>query len=220
MAKPSITLYVDLVSPFAYMAYYITRHSPIISNVSISYTPIFLGGLMKACDNRPPLDIRNKGAWIEVERLRWSSLFKIPMSRDMPKGFPVLTLSPMRALCALQILAPEMLPVALDALYTAFWVEAKSEVGKAEGFAPILEGVLGKELTQKVVEGMNGKEAKGRLMSNTDLALNDGAFGLPWWQCTNAEGKTESFWGFDHFGQVADFLGVERSGQEGMRAML
>ena len=73
---------------------------------------------------------------------------------------------------------------------------------------------------RRVVEGMNGKEAKARLLANTDLAFKDGAFGLPWWQCTNAEGKTESFWGFDHLGQVADFLGVSRSGQEGMKAML
>ena len=220
MAPPKLTLYVDIVSPFAYMAYYTTRHASILKNVSITYIPIFLGGLMKACDNRAPIEIRNKGTWIDVERLRWSSRFNIPMSQKAPKGFPVLTLQTMRALCALQILEEGKLPLALDALYQALWVEGKSEVGKAEGFKPVLEGAIGKELTGKVLEEMNGKEAKGRLMSNTDLALNDGAFGLPWWQCTNEEGKTESFWGFDHFGQVVDFLGIDRGGQEGMRAML
>lgn len=220
MAKAKIALFVDVVSPFGYMAYYLTRHSAILKNVEITYIPIFLGGLMKACDNRAPIEIRNKGTWINVERLRWSSLFKIPMSKTMPKGFPVLTLQTMRAMCALQILDAAKLHAALDALYEAFWVNANSEVGKADGFGPILEKAVGKELTGKVLEQMNGKEAKARLMSNTDLALNDGAFGIPWWQCTNTEGKTESFWGFDHFGQVVDFLGVNRSGQEGMRAML
>jgi 2-hydroxychromene-2-carboxylate isomerase len=55
MAKPKITLSVDIVSPFAYMAYYTTRHSPLLTNVDITYRPIFLGGLMKACDNRTPV---------------------------------------------------------------------------------------------------------------------------------------------------------------------
>jgi 2-hydroxychromene-2-carboxylate isomerase len=55
MAKPKLTLYVDIVSPFAYMAYYTTRHSPMFKDVEITYKPIFLGGLMKACDNRTPV---------------------------------------------------------------------------------------------------------------------------------------------------------------------
>jgi 2-hydroxychromene-2-carboxylate isomerase len=143
------------------------------------------------------------------------------MSTTLPPGFPVLTLQTMRALCALELLDPSKLPIALDALYHALWVERQSQVGKTEGFAPILEKVLGKELAGRVLEGMNGKEAKARLMGNTDVAFNGGAFGLPWWECTDGEGKQESFWGFDHFGQVVDFLGVGRgAGDGGMRAML
>ena len=202
------------------MAYYFTRHSPLLSDVSITYVPIFLGGLMKACDNRTPIEIRNKGQWIGVERLRWARLFNIPMTKEVPAGFPVLTLQTMRALCALQILKEDALPEALDELYAAMWVERRSEVGKAEGFKPVLEKAIGKELTAKVLEGMNGKEAKARLMENTDLAFNRGAFGLPWWECTNSKGEKESFWGFDHLGQVVEFLGVGKGGQEGMRAML
>ena len=44
MAKPKITLYVDIVSPFAYMGYYMLRHHPAFnpSKVSVTYIPIFL----------------------------------------------------------------------------------------------------------------------------------------------------------------------------------
>ncbi|KAL2160279.1 hypothetical protein VTH06DRAFT_1452 [Thermothelomyces fergusii] len=31
-------------------------------------------------------------------------------------------------------------------------------------------------------------------------------------ECTNAEGKTEGFFGVDHLGQVAQFLGLPRPG--------
>ncbi len=50
-----------------------------------------------------------------------------------------------------------------------------------------------------------GKQA---LIANTDQAFDAGAFGLPWMVCTNAQGKTEGFFGVDHLGQVAQFLGL------------
>jgi hypothetical protein len=37
---------------------------------------------------------------------------------------------------------------------------------------------------------------------------------------TNEKGETESFWGFDHLGQVADFLGVEKPVHGGWKAVL
>lgn len=76
ITKPKITLYVDIVSPFAYMAYYIlrvspppglspstlvtsilthhapTQHDPIFATCDVKYIPIFLGGLMHKV--RPP----------------------------------------------------------------------------------------------------------------------------------------------------------------------
>merc|ERR1712070_1322164 len=47
----------------------------------------------------------------------------------------------------------------------------------------------------------------------------EGAFGLPWFVATDAQGRKEGFWGFDHLGQVVDHLGLERVG-DGYRAML
>jgi 2-hydroxychromene-2-carboxylate isomerase len=55
--KPKLTLFVDIVSPFAYMAFYVLQRSAAFKQVDITYIPIFLGGVMKACDNRPPISI-------------------------------------------------------------------------------------------------------------------------------------------------------------------
>lgn len=57
---------------------------------------------------------------------------------------------------------------------------------------------------------------KDLLTSNTDKAFQSGAFGLPWFECTNAEGQTEGFWGVDHLGQVVNFLGLDRSLDRGI----
>lgn len=67
---------------------------------------------------------------------------------------------------------------------------------------------------------MAPKEGKALLLKNTDEALAEGAFGLPWMVCTNSEGKKEGFWGFDHFGQIVDFLGIDRPKQKGWKALL
>lgn len=63
-------------------------------------------------------------------------------------------------------------------------------------------------------------ETKSLLNANTDRAFKSGAFGLPWFECTNSQGKTEGFWGIDHLGQAADFLGLDRSVEKGFRASL
>ncbi|ERF71667.1 hypothetical protein EPUS_00656 [Endocarpon pusillum Z07020] len=228
MATPKITLYLDVVSPFGYLAYYVLRHSPIFRPCEIEYVPVFLGGLMKACNNRPPLEIKNKNKWIGKERLRWASLFNIPITRTMPPNFPPLTLQVQRVLTALQLSSPSSLPTALDALYHCFWVEGTPDINNPSTFGPVLEKALGKELAVKVMEDGKEDNAKNKLKENTDRAFEGGAFGMPWFECVNRKGETEGFWGFDHLGQVVSFLELNGEGGgkvetglvEGMKAML
>jgi hypothetical protein len=63
-------------------------------------------------------------------------------------------------------------------------------------------------------------QGKALLAANTDQAFADGAFGLPWMVCTNAAGATEGFFGVDHLGQVAEFLGLRKGTGSGWRALL
>lgn len=67
---------------------------------------------------------------------------------------------------------------------------------------------------------MAGKEGKVVLAKNTDQALADGAFGLPWFVATNSKGATETFWGVDHLAQVLEHLGLENPKMEGWKALL
>lgn len=220
MAAPRLTLYLDIVSPFAYIAYYITRHSPTFAKCNVTYVPIFLGGLMKACDNTPPIRVKNKDKWINIERLRWARRFSVPMVERTPEGFPPLTLGVQRALCAISLRSPTKLTDAVDALYRSFWVDSNTAIGNPEGFMPVLEKVLGKEGADEVLKASTSDEVKTLLTSNTDKAMASGAFGLPWFECTNSKGETEGFWGVDHMGLVAEFLGLDRSLDQGFKALL
>ncbi|KAG9232211.1 thioredoxin-like protein [Amylocarpus encephaloides] len=218
-----LALYVDTVSPFAYEAYYILRCDPIFKDVDITYIPIFLGGVMKACGNTPPIKIKNKDVWINKTRLRWSKLFAIPMLEKTPPDFPPLTLLAMRALCALTVLKPgnegqEALVKCLDKLYPAYWVEGRKTYEK-DVLAEVLSGILGKEGANKVMEAA-GKEGKERLGENTDQALADGAFGLPWFVVENEKGVKDTFWGVDHLGLLLSHLGIDKPVGRGWEALL
>jgi len=62
-----------------------------------------------------------------------------------------------------------------------------------------------------------GKEV---LMKNTDKALNDGSFGLPWIVAQNSKGEKEGFWGVDHLGQVCEFMDLEKPRTGGWKSLL
>ncbi|KAI0137543.1 thioredoxin-like protein [Xylariales sp. AK1849] len=220
MGQSKITLYVDVVSPFTYEAFHILQNEAAFKDVQITYVPIFLGGLMKACGNTAPIGIKNKDKWIQVERLRWAKAFSVPMGESGPPNFPPLTLNLMRALCALsrQDDGQEMLVRALARLYHELWVK-HAEVAKEEVFGPILGEVLGKERARRVLAeaSTSGKTA---LQQNTDKAFGEGAFGLPWIVATDSSGTTECFWGVDHIGQVLQFLRIEKPTRGGWKAVL
>ncbi|KAJ4332114.1 hypothetical protein N0V95_009733 [Ascochyta clinopodiicola] len=236
MAQPKITFYVDIISPFAYIAFYVLKNSPAFKQCEIKYVPILLGGLMNKCGNTPPLTIKNKDKWINTERTRWATYFRIPISATPPPGFPISTLPIQRALVSLSLSHPQLLPSAIALLYEHTWVQWR-EPTKPKNLLAILQDVVGsEEEARKVLERTGTEEVKKGLLRNTDMAFGDGAFGLPYlvgeyvvvgrWAeltvsiATNAEGETEGFWGVDHLGQLADFLGIERPGSKGWKSLL
>jgi 2-hydroxychromene-2-carboxylate isomerase len=231
MAPPRITLYLDTVSPFAYMAYYILRNDAVFRKCEVTYVPILLGGLMNMCNNTPPLHIKNKDKWIDMERRRWAALFDIPMHTDSPPGFPPKTLPIMRALAAIQHTEAAsssssssshqqpQLTAALDALWHEFFV-LHTQTHEPAHLSRILSSSASSLDAEAILQAATTDQVKKRLTQNTNEAFASGAFGLPWMVCTNEAGETETFWGVDHMGQVAAFLGLEKPGSGGWKAML
>ncbi|EAA26768.2 HCCA isomerase/glutathione S-transferase kappa [Neurospora crassa] len=223
--KPKITLYLDTVSPFAYEAYHILRNDPIFKNVDIKYVPIFLGGLMNKCSNTPPIKIKNKDKWINVERLRWAHAFSVPIVTDMPPNFPPNTLPVQRVLAGIEASSSQSqsaVIAALDALYKAFWALGQPIYEPAQLRSVLASSLGGEEAADKVLGAAQTAEVKQRLVENTDKAFAEGAFGLPWFTCTNTKGETEGFWGVDHLGQVVQFLALDKeaSGNGGWKSVL
>ncbi len=146
----------------------------------------------------------------------------MPIKKELPDNFPPMTLGIMRQLAALDEAdgrgRQQRLVQALDALFHDFWVEHR-ETHKPEVLGSLLGKVLGSDAAATVAAEASGT-GKAALLRNTDEAFAAGAFGLPWMVCTNAAGQTESFWGVDHLGQVATFLGLKRPEAGGWKALL
>lgn len=133
-----------------------------------------------------------------------------------------MTLNIMRCLAALDVADgrsdQSRLIRTVDALYHDFWVD-HSETNDTRLLRLLLNRILGSEEATKITAAAT-KDGKTSLLHNTDEAFAAGAFGLPWMVCTNGNGETESFWGVDHIGQVASFLGLQRPGTGGWKAVL
>lgn len=70
------------------------------------------------------------------------------------------------------------------------------------------------------VEELAKTEGKKLLLQNTNQAIAEGAFGLPWFVCTDSNGRTESFWGCDRISYLAEFLSLEEPAVQGWKAVL
>lgn len=99
-------------------------------------------------------DLLDKDQWIGKERVRWAKYFSVPISEQMPEGFPVKTLPVQRVLCALSQKAPANLPSVMEALFRSLWIDRNSKTGEPEGFTPVLESVIGAQATQEVLQAV------------------------------------------------------------------
>lgn len=229
-----ITFYFDIVSPFAYIAHEVIKRAPAFKQCEIEYVPIFLGGLMKATNNRPPIAIKNKDIYINTSRLRLARLCNVPISATSPPSFPPNTLPIQRALASLSISHPHLLSDAMTAFWQHTWV-SWNEPTRPDNIVNILmsvfeneggdegNGVWGgmeMEMAEEVVEAGQGEEVKAKLKENTERAFKEGGFGVPWFVATNEKGETEGFWGVDHMGMMCDHLGIERPEGKGFKSLL
>ncbi|WPH01130.1 Hypothetical protein R9X50_00396500 [Acrodontium crateriforme] len=220
MPRPKLTLYLDVVSPFAYIAWYATKNSPVFKQCDVELIPVFLGGIMQKCNNRPPIEIINKDKYVNMERARWTKAFKVPMSGKTPEPFPQLTLNAMRAMVAVWRDTPEKLDTCFNEMFKIFWGELKP-ISKDEVWQEALRNALGAAEAEKFVKLSKTPEIKKLLLETTDRAFKDGAFGLPYYMATNDKGETEGFWGISHLGLAVEHMGLDRRADPGpFRALL
>lgn len=182
--------FFDYVSPFAYLA---DTQLPALlarSGAEIVYRPFFLGGVMQAAKNSPPITVPNKGRYMFADIQRWARRYGVPANPN--PHFPVNTLHAMRA--AVAALGEPGFADFHRAMFRGVWVDGQDLADEAVLRAAIdAAGLDGAALLARSKD----PAVKETLKRNSDEAVERGAFGAP----TFFVGG-EMFWGNDRL----DFL--------------
>jgi 2-hydroxychromene-2-carboxylate isomerase len=184
----------DYGSPFSYLADTQIPALAARSGAKIIYTPVLLGGVLKATGNASPITVPAKGKYMSVELRRWANRYGIPELNN--KFFPINTMKLMRGAVASQQLG--VFDRYHAAIFPAFWGQGLN-LGDDGVLAGVLEaaGLPGAEIARASETG----EVKDRLRKNTDDAVARGMFGAPALFVGN-----EMYWGNDRLDWVEQAL--------------
>ncbi|WP_417491940.1 2-hydroxychromene-2-carboxylate isomerase [Maricaulis sp.] len=179
MSDPSNdpVFYFDFASPNAYFAHRIIPGIEARTGVKFRYVPVLLGGIFKATGNQAPMiafaDVPAKLAYEYKEIERFIARHKLTHFNFNPH-FPVNTLSAMRGAVAAE--AEGVLTPYVEAIFHFMW-EKPRKLDDADVFhATLTEAGLPAD---RLLELIQTADVKARLIANTQLAVDQGVFGIP-----------------------------------------
>ncbi len=191
---PRLEYFFDYVSPFAYLAD--TQLPGLLerTGAEVVYRPFFLGGVMQASQNSPPINVPNKGRYMFRDLERWSRRYGVTTNPN--PHFPVNTLSVMRA--AIAALDDPRFADFHRAMFRGVWVDGQNLADAAV----LRTAIAGAGLDADAILARAGDaEVKATLRRNSEEAVERGAFGAP----TFFVGD-EMFWGNDRLEFVEQAL--------------
>lgn len=189
----------DFGSPNAFLSHEAIPAIEQRIGVKFEYIPILLGGIFKATNNKSPAEslagIRNKREFHALETERFLKRFQVRPYSWNP-FFPVNTLNLMRAAVAAQL--EGVFEKYVDAAFHHMWVEPK----KMDDPEVALKALTASGLdAAKLFARAQEPEVKTKLIENTQVAVERGAFGAP----TFFVGK-EMFFGKEQLREVEELV--------------
>ena len=172
-----IDFYFDFASPNAYLSHKVMQIIKQKYDVELKYTPVLLGGIFKATNNKPPMEqfsgVLNKNEYQSIEMQRFIKRHDLQLFQMNPY-FPVISLQIIRGAVAAEM--DGYLEEYIDKVLVHMWEEPKKmddpEVIKAafeeSGFD-----------SEKLMAQMQDPNVKAKLISNTEEAVKKGVFGIP-----------------------------------------
>ncbi|KAF8607996.1 putative glutathione s-transferase kappa 1 [Ceratobasidium sp. AG-I] len=201
--RVSIKLCYDIVSPFSYLAFETLVRYREIWNIDLELCPFYLGGVMSASGNRPPMSVKCKGDFlvIDVGRLAGESGLNIKINWD---GSPPNTIQVARFLRAYkEVASPEDLETVTRHLFVEMF-DRETHPSDPAFLQSLTPGLVPEETFRAVVARSQTQEIKDCLKSESAaLVAERGAFGFPWMVVRRADGATTSFFGSDRFANMA-----------------
>ena len=200
--SPAPQFLFDFGSPNAFLSHEAIPAIEKRIGVKFEYVPILLGGIFKATNNKSPAEtlagVKNKREFHALETERFIRRFGVkPYTWNT--FFPVNTLNLMRAAIAAQF--EGVFEKYIDAAFHHMWVEPK----KMDDPDVALRAFTASGLdAAKLFARAQEAEVKAKLIGNTQVAVERGAFGSP----TFFVGK-EIFFGKEQLREVEELVSGE-----------
>ena len=189
----------DFGSPNAFLSHEAIPAIEQRTGVKFEYVPILLGGIFKATNNKSPAEtlvgVKNKPEFYALETERFVRRFQVKPYTSNP-FFPVNTLNLMRGAVAAQF--EGVFEKYVDAAFHHMWREPK----KMDDPEVALKAFAGSGLdAAKLFARAQDADVKAKLIENTQVAVERGAFGSP----TFFVGK-EMFFGKEQLREVEELI--------------
>jgi 2-hydroxychromene-2-carboxylate isomerase len=167
----------DFGSPNAFLSHEAIPAIEQRTGVKFEYVPILLGGIFKATNNKSPAEtlagIKNKPEFQVLETERFIKRYKVKPYVWNP-FFPVNTLNLMRAAVAAQF--EGVFAEYVEAAFHHMWVEPrKMDDPEVAAKALASSGLDAAKLLTRAQDA----DVKAKLIENTQVAVERGAFGSP-----------------------------------------
>lgn len=203
---PKVEFLFDFGSPNAYFAHKVIPAIERRTGVRFDYVPVLLGGIFKMTNNRSPVEafagVKNKPEFHALEIRRFIAKHGLTAYRRNPY-FPVNTLALMR--CATAAKIDGGLEGLVEAAFHHMWEEPKKMDDPAVLRAALASSGLDAD---RLMARAQEDDVKSTLMTNTQRAVEHGAFGAPTFF---VEG--EMFYGKDQLRDVEDEIAAKLSPQ-------
>nr|QJD20832.1 glutathione S-transferase kappa 1 [Blattisocius dentriticus] len=194
-----VELYYDVVSPYSYFGFEALCRYRQPWDMDLKLKPIYLGGIMKAANNKPPLMVPNRGLYMVKDLSRLSKYYQVPFK--IPEEFvewvsTKSTINSQRFLCALEIHSPEHVEATTRAFYERIFGQNK-EIMSFECLPEVAKAAkVPQDVIDKCVKAVNSEEVKAALIKYTDEAIALKAFGAPT-IVAHIAGKKQMYFGQD-----------------------
>ena len=208
--KHLVEFFFDVVSPWSYLAFeVITRyHRAAPASFDLQLKPFFLGGVMKASGNSPPITVPLKGAHMMLDLARSAPYCGVAIRQ--PSTFPANTISFQRVLTSLTLDHQDIEAVARNG-WKAYWHDDR-DITSADVMLSILKASNVAD-PEKRLASISDARVKDALAATTKDAVNRGAFGAPFFFVTPKDGsEQQAYFGSDRFHLIFPSIDIPWTG--------
>ena len=188
-----ITVYLDVISPYAYLAFELLPQALTGLSYSVSYTPVLFAGLLKHHGQLGPAEIAPKRDWTYRQVLWLAHRRGIPLQLPASHPFNPLPLLRLALACSPEHELATPNRYVCEQIFNHVWR------GGAEAADTQRLDALAQQLAPR--RDRHGDAVKAQLTRNTHDAIAQGAFGVPTFV---VDGKL--FWGLDALPMLRDYL--------------